>query len=817
MAAHLFADVILPLPIPGLFTYSVPALLADQVQIGSRVIVSFGKKKVLTGIVANIHATPPQNYTVKEIIECMEAEPLVTERQISLWNWMADYYMCTIGDVMNAALPSGFKLNSESQIRLNSHFNNPTLPFSEKEQLLISKLHTKEYITYDEAGKLLLVKSAGSIIKSLLLKERILVTEQVKDKYTPLTIKRIKLSEAYIDETKLEELLTTLKKKAKQRFVIEKYFELKKEANSIEKSKLLAEIPSASALQTLIKNGILEETIETISRINFDDDNSINEIVLTSEQQKAKEEIVEHFKLKEAVLLHGITGSGKTEVFIELIKNALAGGSQVLYLLPEIALTTQIVSRLKKVFGGKMGVYHSRFTENERVEVWQGLLSERFSFVVGVRSSVFLPFTNLGLVIIDEEHETSYKQYDPAPRYHARDTALVLARMHHAKTLLGSATPAIESYYNTEQGKWGLVRLDKRFGEASLPDTVLVDLKRERKFKTMRNEFSEVLLNELKSNEEKQEQSILFQNRRGFSPLLMCEDCSYVPKCNNCAVSLTYHLYSNELRCHYCGHCEDAPVACPECGSAKIKTLGFGTEKIEDSLKLFLPDANIARMDLDTTRKKNSYQDIIERFENREIDVLIGTQMVSKGLDFDRVSLVGVLDADKMLHFSDFRSYERTFQMLTQVSGRAGRKDIKGKVIIQTSEPEHPLFAKIIKNNYQAFYNEEIHERRKYHYPPFYRLIKLTVKEPNKTTVEEAANYLAGQLIKTLGKNRILGPETPVINKIRNYFINEIYIKLERDKVNSKAVKDQVLKEIKTLLSMQKFKNALVAPDVDPI
>lgn len=816
MAAHLFADVILPLPIPGLFTYSIPVQLEVQVMIGSRVIISLGKKKVFTGIVAHIHSTPPQNYTVKEIIESIDDEPLVTERQIRLWNWMAEYYMCAIGDVMNAALPSGFKLNSESHIRLNPDFNNPTLPFSEKEQLVINKLQTKESITYDEARKLLLVKSAGSIIKSLLLKERILITEQVKDKYIPLTIKRIKLAEAYKD--KIEELYEQLKKKPKQKSVLEKHLQLSGNAlNEVDKNKLLAEIPSPSALQTLVKNGILEEVEVIISRINFDEDNENKEIVLTVEQQKAKEEIVEHFKTKEAVLLHGITGSGKTEVFIELIKNALAGGSQVLYLLPEIALTTQIVSRLKKVFGGKMGVYHSRFTENERVEVWQGLLSERFSFVVGVRSSVFLPFTNLGLVIIDEEHETSYKQYDPAPRYHARDTALVLARMHHAKTLLGSATPAIESYYNTEQGKWGLVTLEKRYGDASLPDTVLVDLKRERKFKTMRNEFSEVLLNELKNNTEKQEQSILFQNRRGFAPLLMCEECSYVPKCNNCAVSLTYHQYNNELRCHYCGHCEDAPSICPSCSSAKIKTLGFGTEKIEDSLKLHLPDSNIARMDLDTTRKKNSYQDIIERFEKREIDILIGTQMVSKGLDFDRVSLVGVLDADKMLHFSDFRSYERTFQMITQVSGRAGRRNIKGKVIIQTSEPEHPLFAKIIKNNYQAFYQEELQERRKYHYPPFYRLIKLTVKEPNKTTAEEAANYLAHSLVKILGKIRILGPETPVINKIRNYFINEIYIKLERDKVNSKAIKEQIQKEIRNLLSISKFKNTIVASDVDPV
>lgn len=816
MTAYSFADVILPLPIPGLFTYSIPMLLADQVQVGSRVIVSFGKKKVLTGIVASIHNNPPEGYSVKEIIECMETEPLVTERQISLWNWMAEYYMCTIGDIMNAALPSGFKLNSESHIKLNPHFNNPDLPFSEKEKALIEKLQVKESITYDEAGKLLEVKSVGSIIKSLLIKERILVTEQVKDKYTPLTIKRIRITEAYKEKT--QKLFEKLNKKPKQKVVLEKYFELVSDKEScVEKSKLLAEIPSPSALQTLVKNGILEETIETISRINFDDIDGLKEILLNEEQQKAKEEIVDHFKTKEAVLLHGITGSGKTEIFIELIKTALAGGTQVLYLLPEIALTTQIVTRLKKVFGNKMGVYHSRFTENERVEVWQGLLSERFSFVVGVRSSVFLPFTNLGLIIIDEEHEASYKQYDPAPRYHARDTALVLARMHHAKSLLGSATPAIESYYNTEQGKWGLVKLEKRFGEASLPEILLVDLKRERKFKTLRNEFSEVLLTELATIIEKKEQSILFQNRRGYSPLLMCEECSYVPKCSNCAVSLTYHLYSNELRCHYCGHSEDAPAICPQCSSAKIRSLGFGTEKIEDSLSLFLPDVNIARMDLDTTRKKNSYQDIIERFENREIDVLIGTQMVTKGLDFDRVSLVGVLDADKMLHFSDFRSYERTFQMLTQVSGRAGRKDIKGKVIIQTSEPEHPLFRKIIEGNYPGFYRDELHERRKYHYPPFYRLIKLTVREPNKTTAEEAAYILADQLHKTLGQIKILGPETPVINKIRNYFINEIYIKLERDKVNSKVVKELILKEVKGILSMQKFKNVLIAPDVDPI
>ena len=574
---------------------------------------------------------------------------------------------------------------------------------------------------------------------------------------------------------------------------------------------------SEGSLKTLVKNGIFEEFEIIVSR--FEDFNLPDEekIRLSAAQTQARDEIMSRFEEKQVVLLHGITGSGKTAVYIDLIQQALAGGSQVLYLLPEIALTTQIVGRLKKTFGDRMGIYHSRFSDNERVEVWRDILQGKYSFVIGVRSAVMLPFDSLGLIIVDEEHETTYKQFDPVPRYNARDVAIVLAHLHGAKVLLGSATPSVESYTHALSGKYGLVKLMQRFGEAQLPDIQLVDLIAERKQRKMKNAFSSVLMNELSLNLKKKEQSILFQNRRGYSPYITCEECAFIPKCPNCDVSLTYHQYNQEMRCHYCGYHETTPRLCPACQSPKIKPVGFGTEKIEDDLKLFLPDANVQRMDLDTTRKKNAYQNIIAGFEAGETDILVGTQMISKGLDFDKVSLVGIFDADRSINFPDFRSHERTFQLLTQVSGRAGRRTQPGKVIVQTADPEQELLKKIVAGDFEGFYKHELEERQKFQYPPFVRMIKIVFKHKTEETGKKAAAHLAQLLRQQFGEGMVLGPQAPLVSRIRNYYLQDIIIKIPKDSLLLKTVKNFIREQMILLESDKQFRPIQVFADVDPM
>jgi len=817
-----FADVILPLPLPKLYTYSIPFEQLEKARIGTRVIVQFGKSRVLTALIAQLHQNAPFIYEAKPILEILDEEPSVHPQQLQLFQWIADYYMCSIGEVFNAALPSGLKIHSESRIQLNPEFNNEELSFSNKEEMLIEVLRTKETLSYSEVSKVLGQKNIYHILNSLLKKERIIVFEEVREKYAPKIIKKIKLHSNYLSKARLEELFEVLEKKPKQADVLLKYLQQVPvfenhdlNEKGLDKSILTSSV-SASALNTLIKNGIFSEEDVVVSRFPEYGDSNI-QINLSPEQEKAKKEIHELLQTKEAVLLHGITGSGKTEVFISLIKEALESETQVLYLLPEIALTTQIVNRLRKIFGNKMGVYHSKFSDNERVEIWKKLSNGELSFIVGVRSSVFLPFNNLGLIVIDEEHETSYKQYDPAPRYNARDTALMLAKIHHAKTLLGSATPSVESYHNTETGKWGLVKMKKRFGDAKLPEIVLINMKEERKHRRVKHDFSDYLLNEIKFHIDHHQQVILFQNRRGYAPYLYCEDCAHIPKCKNCAVSLTYHMYSRDLKCHYCGHLEGVPTNCEACGSTKIKTVGFGTEKIEDEMKIFFPEANIERMDLDTTKKKDSFQKIINAFEERKTDILVGTQMVSKGLDFDHVNLVGIFDADRMIHFPDFRSYERAFQMIMQVSGRAGRREKRGKVIIQTYDPEQSIFAKILDHNYEGMYQDEIYERKKFGYPPFVRMIKLTIKDPDRTICRKAANKLQETLAKQFGPERVLGPEFALIEKLRNNYQMEVLLKLERGKINMQSVKELILSTLQQILLEKEFKTCSIIPDCDPI
>ncbi len=821
-----FADLILPIPVPRLFTYRVPRGMTDGLKIGARVIVPFGKNngRVLTAVVARLHNSPPTAYQARYISEVLDEYPLVTGYQLELFRWMAEYYMCCIGDVMNVALPSGLKISSQSKVQANPDFDYPEL-LTELEETVLTELRKHPALSYEELGRL-----AGegtnvpALIKSLVGKKAIIVFEEVKEKYIPKMVRKVRLHRNYEEKEQLLVLLQRLEKLPKQQEVVMRYLShVPMQHNPSLNQKGLDKTIlnqdgelSQSSLSTLIKNQVFE-TFEIIQPRFSDTSGGIPvEIRLTDAQRTASEQIMQHFENRNIVLLHGITGSGKTEVYINLIQQALAGGSQVLYLLPEIALTTQIVVRLQRVFGDKLGIYHSKFSDNERVEVWKGVVSGQYQFVVGVRSSVFLPFDNLGLIIVDEEHETSYKQHDPAPRYHARDVAIMLAHWQQAKVLLGSATPALETYYQARQGRYGLVELFQRFGDATLPNIMLVNIQQEKRQKLMKNEFSSVLLGALEMNLERKEQSILFQNRRGYSPYMQCEDCDWTAECNNCAVSLTYHQRDAELRCHYCGHKDPVPRTCPACGSTKVRTIGFGTEKLEDQLQIFFPQSRVLRMDLDTTRAKNAYQQIIQEFEGGQVDILVGTQMITKGLDFDNVSLVGIFDADRLIRFPDFRATERAFQMITQVSGRAGRRaGRQGTVLIQTHNPQQPVLQKVIQNDYKGLYEEEIQERQDFGYPPFVRLIKLTVRHTDKAISQQAAERLATELTDALGSTRVLGPEEPLVERIRNQFLFDILVKIERNKVNVKAVKAYIQDRINDILTDKGLRQVSIIADVD--
>jgi primosomal protein N' (replication factor Y) (superfamily II helicase) len=820
-----FADLLLPVPIPRLFTYRVPFDLNTQVQNGQRAIVPFGDRKILTGLITAVHQNPPKEYEAKSILEILDYTPSVNEQQLRLFEWIANYYVCTVGEVLNAALPAGLKLSSESMVQLNPQFNleESELDFSEKEVMLIKRLQ-HDTLTYSDISKFFGVKHIHSILKSLARKEAIILFEEVKEKYKPKTEKRLRLVADYTNNDSLEQLFVNLESKPKQEEVLLKYLQLvpilkDEEANKlgVSKKELQNEEISESSVNTLIKNKVLEEFEIVVPRFGFEKEIDAPPLMLSPEQEKAQREIITSFDTHAVTLLHGVTGSGKTEIYINLIRKALDGGSQALYLLPEIALTTQIVQRLKKIFGSSMGVYHSKFSDNERVEVWNGILSGKLKFIIGVRSAIFLPFDNLGLLIVDEEHDASYKQQEPAPRYQARDVAIMMGQFHHAKVLLGSATPSVESYHHAIQNRYGLVTLTRRFGEAQLPEIILADMRSERQRKTVKGEFSSLLLKNIALTLEQKDQVIIFQNRRGYSPMLSCQDCGWVPKCVNCAVSLTYHQYNNAIVCHYCGYKETLPHECPVCSSKRIQTLGYGTEKLEEELNLHFPAAVIQRMDLDTTRSKSGYETIIEQFEKGETNILVGTQMVTKGLDFDHVNLVGVFNADRMMHFPDFRSHERAYQLITQVSGRAGRREKKGKVIIQTSNADHPLLNFILANNYEEFYKKEIKDRHDHGYPPFTRLIELTVKHTDKKTCRNAAYVITETLREKLKEIKILGPGEPMISKIRNQFLMSTLIKIPRGKGDLAIIKSLVSQSIDDTLKEKEYRSIRAVVDVDPV
>lgn len=822
-----YADIILPVPIPKMFTYRIPGNLLESIGIGYRVIVQFGKKKVLTGIVGKVHQKPPAAYEAKPILDILDTHATVNPLQIRFWSWMADYYCCHIGEVMNAALPSGLKLSSESKIQLNPSFDAELseYPLDDRELIILTALERQDELSYEDCEVLLGVKSIHQIIKSLVIKEAILVFEQVKEKYTPKIESRIRLHQFYAsDKATLEKLFIDLSSKVKQEEIVLKYLQevpVYKDPSlntqGLEKKVFSDANLSMSSLKTLIKNGIFEEFKMIVSRLDeLEDGKEAASIELSAEQEQAKQSIKKQFDEKDTVLLHGITGSGKTELYIHLIQEALDGGSQVLFLLPEIALTIHIVGRLTKVFGNKMGIFHSKYSDNERVEVWNGVLSGRFPLVVGVRSSIFLPFDSLGLVIIDEEHESSYKQYDPAPRFQARDSGIMLAWLHQAKVLLGSATPSFESYYNARMKKYGYVALNQRYGNAQLPEFQLADVLVDKKKNLLKLDFSRLLRESIQEALSKQEQVLIFQNRRGYAPYVSCDDCGWTPMCEHCDVSLTYHQFGDELKCHYCGFKEKVPKTCGACGSNKILAVGLGTERIEESLGLLFPEARVVRMDLDTTRSKYGYQRILEEFGGGNVDILVGTQMITKGLDFDRVTVVGIMDADRILNFPDFRSGERAFQQITQVAGRAGRRNQAGKVIVQTRRTDAPIFHWIASGDYGQFYLKEMAERQKYFYPPFVKLIKISTRHKDFKAGERAARVLHNLLNDIQVKKIMLGPEKAMIGKIKNQYIFESLVKVDKAAASLGRFKEELSLILNEVQGQKDFKGVRIIVDVDP-
>jgi len=810
----LFVEVILPLSLAINYTYRVPFELNESIAVGKRVVVQFGKHKIYTALVKTIGRQPPELYEAKYIIDVVDEHPVITENQFKFWDWITVYYLCNEGDVMAAALPTGLKLASETILVLRDELPDELI-LSEKESLIVEVLHKQQRMSIDDVAILLGQKTVYPIINSLLGKEVVYIAEEVIEKYKPLLKSFITLNPFYKEEANLKELFTVLDRAPKQLDALLAYLKLAKTETTIPKQQLLEESGSGqAALKSLVDKEIFKVEKRQVSRLNDATDEFELNFELSQAQQHAFNEIERQFIEKDVVLLHGITASGKTQLYIKLIEKAIASGGQVLFLLPEIALTTQIVERIKRYFGDKIGVYHSKFNDNERVEIWNKVLNGSYQVVLGARSAVFLPFKELKLIVVDEEHESSYKQHEPAPRYQARDAAVFLAQLHQTKIVLGSATPSIESFYNAATDKYGLVVLNERFGGVQLPLQEVVSIAEETKRKKMTSYFTSVLIDDISLALEKEEQVILFQNRRGYATILICATCGYAPKCVNCDVSLTFHKTSGKLHCHYCGYHQSSINICPACGSVHIEQKGFGTERIEEELSLIFPDVKIARLDLDSTRTKNGMQQIISDFQDKKTQILIGTQMVAKGLDFDNVSLIGVINADTLLNYPDFRAFERSYQLLAQVAGRAGRRDKQGKVCIQAYDDSHRIIKQVIANDYAQMYADEMEERKQFNYPPFSRLIFINVKHKDANVLNFAAQTLANSLRAQLG-NRILGPEQPLVARIRNYYIKQIIIKTEKNAAIQKV--KAVLKDtIKDFNAQKDFKSVITQIDVDP-
>ena len=755
----MFADVILPLPLDGVFTYSVPQPLEEQVRMGLRVLVPLGRSKTYVGIIAETHDRAPEGYQTKDILQVLDVSPILLDSQLKLWQWIASYYMSPIGEVYKAALPAGLK---------------------------------------------------------------------AEDGYRPKTELYVRLNPKFQHERTLHVAIDMLQRAGKQQAALIDYLALShwdslegnvcREAPAdITRDELLNQGHSLPTVTALVKRGLLELYEQEVGRLNHGGEPHLEKVKPPSApQQDAYNQIQFSFLKKNVTLLHGVTSSGKTEIYIHLIKQALEKHQQVLYLLPEIALTVQIMQRLQHVFGNRLGIYHSKYSDAERVEIWQKQLSGHpYDVILGARSAVFLPFQHLGLVIIDEEHETSYKQQDPMPRYHARSTAIVLAQMFGAKTLLGTATPSLETYHNARTGKYGLVELFERYQGIELPEIQVVDIKDLQHRKMMNGLFSPLLLNKVREALERGEQAILFQNRRGYAPMIECKQCGWVPHCQHCDVSLTLHRHLNQLTCHYCGFTYQVPTECPACGCTQLQTRGYGTEKIEAEVQDIFPEARIARMDLDTTRSRHAYERIISDFSAGRTNLLIGTQMISKGLDFDKVSVVGILQADSMLNYPDFRAYEQAFMMMAQVSGRAGRKGKRGLVILQTKSPDLPVIQQVVRNDYTAFYRSLIAERQQFHYPPYYRLVYVYLKHRSDGLVETASIEMASRLRQWFGA-RVLGPDKPAVAKVKSLSIRKLVLKLELG-LNMAEVRKYLALAQQQLLQDKRYASLQIYFDVDPL
>ena len=811
-----FVEVILPLSLHKTFTYRVSEAEFHYIKKGMRIAVPFGKNKMYSALAIELHQNQPTLYEAKEIHEILDEKPIVNEFQINHWQWIASYYMCAIGDVYRMALPSAFLLESETLISQKKDAFIDEAQLSDDEFLLFEALQHQSSLKVQDVIAILNKKNVFPIIQKMIGKNLIVLQEEIQEVYKPKVTRYIRLHENYTSDESLLVLLDSLKG-VKQKELLLNYFQLQAEfKKSISVKQLIEKAQTTSAvIKALIDKQIFEEYFIQEDRVNFDKNKIETNLLLSDAQQDAWQSIKDAFSEKEVCLLHGVTSSGKTEVYIKLIEEHLKENKQILYLLPEIALTTQLVSRLTAYFGNQVAVFHSKYSNNERVEVWNQVVqnSESAKIVIGARSSLFLPFSNLGLIIIDEEHEQTFKQQDPSPRYHARDAAIVLAQSHQAKVLLGSATPSIETYFNAQSGKFGLVNLKERFGKVQMPEIELVDLKDSYFRKRMNGHFSSILIDAITEALSLGEQIILFQNRRGFSPVMECLTCGHVPQCPNCDVSLTYHKFKNQLRCHYCGHSIAKPTNCHSCTSSHLTTKGFGTEQIELELAELFPTKNIKRMDQDTTRGKYSFENLIDSFKNREIDILVGTQMLAKGLDFDNVSLVGIMNADNMLYQPDFRAFERSFQMMTQVSGRAGRSEKRGKVIIQTYNPVHNIIQQVTNNDYEGMYKEQLYERQIYKYPPYYRLIKVTLKHRDFDKLKEGSFWLYQVMQQNL-PIPVLGPEEPAINRIRNEYIRTILIKIPQNQ-SINGIKKTIQKILNSFDVIPQYKAIKLALNVD--
>jgi primosomal protein N' (replication factor Y) (superfamily II helicase) len=816
-----YADVILPLPLGQVYSYLIPVDILPSVEPGKRVIVQFGPRKLYTGIVRRILDKSPGKGDIKPILEVLDENPLVNETQMKFWEWMSGYYLCATGEVFRAALPGGLKLESESKILPNEDFDPLELTREHLETLFYS-VRSNPGLSIRELSALCHKENIINDIRKLIDLEAVIIEERLIDSLRVKKEKVISLATALLDEQEAQKCLDRLASAPKQQELLAEVI-----SRSLDKNGDLREVQiplsalskshSSAAYKALTVKNYLVRSERIQGAVSNSPAILVKPSELSSAQSAALNSIKANFSEKEVVLLHGLTSSGKTEIYIHLIQEAVASGNQVLYLLPEIALTSQIVTRLKKVFGDMVGIYHSRFSDAERVEVYRKMAGDekkRYKVILGVRSAIFLPFDKLGLIIVDEEHENTFKQFDPAPRYNARDSSIVLAALHGGKVLLGTATPSIESYSNAKSGKYGLVKLTERFNQVLLPEIRIADISDARKRHQMKSVFTPALINAIGETLENGKQVILFQNRRGFSSYIMDETCGWIPKCKLCDVSLTYHRFRNTLECHYCGYTRKLPNNCESCGSTRLSNRGFGTEQVEDEIALIFPGAKVGRLDLDTSRTRNSYEKILESFGNGSLDILVGTQMLSKGLDFENVALVGILDADQMLNFPDFRAYERSFQLMAQVSGRAGRKDKQGNVIIQTTDPLMSIIGYVRDNDYEAMFREQIEERQAFNYPPFVRMIRITLRHKELQTVKKASELLADSMRIVFGK-RVLGPQQPLVGKISNYYLLNILLKVEKKSSFERARKllSDIIAESYT---SELMKGVRIQPDVDP-